>query len=133
MIRLRTQLRTRALLLAALLFAGVFVLVKRWIKLLKLHILCRRSRDFARPACAIRNSCRGTLLLLAIKGMPREGNEELLTYAASLRADIAAEVIPVVKLYYRSEYRSAEPAETDARCAAGHLASLCLLLKKRGR
>lgn len=127
----RLLIAAGVLLLAALLLTGVFILIKRWLKLLKLHILCRRSCDFTRPARAIRNSCKGALLLLAIKGMPREGNEELLTYAASLRADIAAEVTPVVKLYYRSEYRSAEPAEADARCAAGHLASLCALLKKR--
>ena len=129
----RLLIAAGVLLLTALLLTGVFILIKRWLKLLKLHILCRRSCDFTRPARAIRNSCKGALLLLAIKGMPREGNEELLTYAASLRADIAAEVIPVVKLYYRSEYRSAEPAEADARCAAEHLASLCALLKKRGR
>lgn len=129
----RLLLAVALLLLTVLLSMGLVILLRWWFKLIKLQVIYRRSRDFRRPVRAIRNSCRGALLLLEIKGMPRHGNEELLEYAGLLRSDIAAELIPIVRVFYRSEYRSGPPSEQDAGEAAAHLESLCTLLKKRGR
>ena len=120
---------TGLLFLGALSAVGLFVLLKRALRGVRFLILFRRSGDFRDPARAIRNSCRGALALLSLKGLPRKGNEELLAYASRLRPDLAEEAVTLFKLFYRAEYRSQAPGTAEAEKAAHCLKQLRSKLK----
>ena len=127
---------TRLLAATGLLFLGVLaatgtlVLLKRALKEVRFLILCRRSRDLSDPIRSIRNSCRGALALLNLKGFHRKGNEELLAYASKLRPDLSEEATTLFKLFYRAEYRSQPPETPEAEKAALCLMNLRAKLKR---
>ena len=119
------------LLLGTLGLWGLLKVLRKGIAYGKLFILCRRSRNFARPRRAIQSSCHGALKLLELKKFPRHRNEELLEYAATLPLEAAEECKAIFTLFYRSEYRSEAPSPGEAEKCAMHLARLRTVLREK--
>ena len=97
----------------------------------KFLILCRRSKNRARPRQAIQSSCHAALQLLKLKKFPRSHNEELLEYAETLPAEVSKECKLLFTLFYRSEYRSEAPSPEEAAQCASCLAKLRTLLRQK--